>query len=194
MSLTAASLLRPRCHSIFFVTSAPFVLRRPLCSPYGNLYRNHPPQESPFTRPCKLFDIAIRRALKISMSVRSIASTLSLPTGIRLITLSSLIFRLYIYIYIPFSFPLLAFNLSFLHPSVCFVACHRDAIEPGRPFSFLFFFFFERLLLLARRADYTNVQLPPVQQMEMEISDKSDKLFVSRTARTVAIDYHYPRK
>lgn len=32
-----------------------------LCTRLMAIYRNHPPQESPFTRPCKLFDIAIRR-------------------------------------------------------------------------------------------------------------------------------------
>lgn len=78
----------------------------------------------------------------------------------------------YIYIYIPFFFPLLVFNLSFLHPFIrSSIRLFRRASSRSNrtwplfrllfPFSFLFFFFEPRLLLLARRADYTNVQLPP---------------------------------
>lgn len=46
----------------FFVTSqTPRPSFSLLCACLMAIYRGHPPQESPFTRPCKLFDIAIRR-------------------------------------------------------------------------------------------------------------------------------------
>lgn len=146
-----------------------------LCARLMAIYRNHPPQESPFTRPCKLFDIAIRRVPspenidvcpienpRLNPFIGHWNSTYRVP-------LSSLIFR--IYIYIPFFFPLLVFNLSFLHPFIrSSIRLFRRALSRSNrtwplfrllfPFSFLFFFE-PRLLLLARRADYTNVQLPP---------------------------------
>lgn len=147
-----------------------------LCARLMAIYRNHPPQESPFTRPCKLFDIAIRRVPspenidvcpienpRLNPFIGHWNSTYRVP-------LSSLIFRIYIYIYIPFFFPLLVFNLSFLHPfihsfvssRVIAIQSNLAALSPSFSLFLSFFFFFEpRLLLLARRADYTNVQLPP---------------------------------
>lgn len=179
-----------------------------LCARLMAIYRNHPPQESPFTRPCKLFDIAIRRVPspenidvcpienpRLNPFIGHWNSTYRVP-------LSSLIFR--IYIYIPFFFPLLVFNLSFLHPFIrSSIRLFRRASSRSNrtwplfrllfPFSFLFFFFRATVTFIGTPRwlyERTTPSLP--QQMEMEISDKSDKLFVSRTARTVAIDYHYP--
>lgn len=129
-----------------------------LCARLMAIYRNHPPQESPFTRPCKLFDIAIRRVPspenidvcpienpRLNPFIGHWNSTYRVP-------LSSLIFRIYIYIYIPFFFPLLVFNLSFLHPFIrSSIRLFRRASSRSNrtwplfrllfPFSFLFSFF-----------------------------------------------------
>lgn len=199
----------------FFVTSqTPRPSFSLLCACLMAIYRGHPPQESPFTRPCKLFDIAIRRYPSSPGKYRcpSDRSSETLnpfighwnstyrnpPSDPRF--LSNFSFT-YIYIYSFHIFPLLPssssfhsfyflrFNLSNPSPSIhtsVFRRASSRLIEPARPFILSFFLFFllePRLLLSARRADYTNAPLLLLllllRQMEMEISDKSDKLFVS---------------